>query len=610
MTPTATTVTEKNFPERADAASAANSTRLPTDIEWPTFPSRAASPSTEVPRGETLTEDHQRPATMPGMKITDLPVVGPPPAPIPPAPIPHAPIAVPARLAPIAAPPPVAPAPVAPVPLADPSLPPMQPASADPSSPRRADLQEIPVPGLDDSAAERPEGDAVAVELPEVTTATASGRIVWIAAVLAALLLVGGGAFFAVRSFSDQGGADSPEAAVSTMLAALNNEDILTAATLIEPTERRTLAEPGLEIVAELRRLGILSADLNTSAVQGIDLEYANPILRSVAVTNDLTHVYMDGGEFTGSYSMADLPLGPAIRDRLPAEMLRESDTWTESAGDTELPIAVVQRDGRWYISLWYSLAGAVVADAGAEFPVDQPPVARKGSATPELAIEGFVDDALALDLAGVIGHFDPEEAAALYDYAPLFLADVDRMAEHARRQASRDGWTWSIDQMELGTQIDGRDAKVQVARIAGAVRGQWTNVVFNVTRDAATIDGIVDGERISAAATTDERGCLRVEVVSGDAAPEVEESCQNTGSSLLPLWITGLGGEDYMPTVAVREVDGAWYLSPTTTTTDGLLAVLRSIDSGEFQEWIASIESMENPTASPLDQLEDILPG
>ena len=97
-----------------------------------------------------------------------------------------------------------------------------------------------------------------------------------------------------------------------------------------------------------------------------------------------------------------------------------------------------VRSDGKWYVSIAYSIAEAMRKDAGAPLPNFGNGVAAKGE--PSAKWRGrsrACRAALALDVERLVGLVSPGEGRALRDYAPLFLADAKAAADEARRSFS-----------------------------------------------------------------------------------------------------------------------------------------------------------------------------
>lgn len=272
-------------------------------------------------------------------------------------------------------------------------------------------------------------------------------------ALVAATALVGAGAFWAIsRALNEPAGPATPEDAVERLFAALDNEDLLSAAEVLEPGERESLVEPMRSIVGEFQRLEVVDTDL--SAVQGLEIEVVGLALTSEPVAEGLVKVTTTGGTVTVAGGaglpfdqelLGDINSGGAEREVVdlvvdPAEMI------------------VVERDGSWYVSVFYSIAEDARANEGGAPPVLGAGPAPVGASTPVEAFTGMLENLVDLDAEGVLTMLDPVEAAVLYDYSYLFLDDLDRGAADLRSMADSEGIAWGIDRIDaVSSDLNGR---------------------------------------------------------------------------------------------------------------------------------------------------------
>ena len=203
-----------------------------------------------------------------------------------------------------------------------------------------------------------------------------------------AAVLVAGAVWFAVGAARSSGGADSPEEVVDELVAALNDEDFITLAELLDPAERRSVATPLIEgITPELVRVGLLSDDLDLNEFRGLDIEIADLEFEIVPTAHsDLFQARLISGTTSATVTPDELPLDDVFTAESPSE------TTTESGAiefDPNGPVlAIVDRDGRWYLSLWHTIGESIRMAAGVELPdLADLPVAV-GADSPEKAVE------------------------------------------------------------------------------------------------------------------------------------------------------------------------------------------------------------------------------
>ena len=119
-----------------------------------------------------------------------------------------------------------------------------------------------------------------------------------------------------------------------------------------------------------------------------------------------------------------------------------------EEIGDEELRVAVVEEGGSYYVSSFYTAAELAAASAGYTMPAT--PIPAVGAATPEDALRGVIDAGIQLDVAGLIELTPPDEMAALHDYGPILVELADEALVETDVQTVLDGWTFSIDALDL----------------------------------------------------------------------------------------------------------------------------------------------------------------
>ncbi len=553
--------------------------------------------------------------------------------------------------APTPAPPPAAAAPTPPSPAADQTQPMTWSNTTPPAAPAAAPSAPNPNAGMGYNT------PGQAAEYPVVGEAAGnsgkgSSKLPWIFAVVAAVLLLGGGGFFAVSAFGASGGADTPEDAVDSMLAALGEEDFVTMAELLEPSERRTIAEPALtELLPELQRLGVIDDSADAADVEGVDIEFIDVEYRveGLVGVSDMQHVYLTGGEVSSSISGADLPFGSDVdtsdMDQQTSETIEETDT----------PLVVVERDGRWYFSMWFTVAEAARLDAGERLPTAAEEPARLPGDSPEGAVEGLFTAMVDFDLESMIGHMDPDEMAVLYRYSPLFLDEAQSELADARNDLLAEGIEWNMTDFDFEVDESGDDAVVTMRGFTFDVSGPDFELEIVYSRDLLTgqlniedvrgsmsasttlfnIEGSADGESFDAEIGVDPEGlrifgsanaagdsfegelvldenggCSRYEVTGTDGTSEsgcLEDEADLEGIAPIIEAMEEWPAEFPGVSIRVRQTDGGWYVSPIGTMFDGVIKALEGIEEGEFEEVFNPVADLaDDAITDPLDILDD----
>lgn len=373
---------------------------------------------------------------------------------------------------------------------------------------------------------------------------------------VAVVLTLGAGAFAAV-SFAATEGSASPEAAVEELVAAVEQADVVGILESLTPGERDSL-QPGLEgLAGELARLGVLEADFELGPVNGLGADVEGLQLSSAPLGEGVSAVTVEAGTITTTTDLAALPLGPLLRILLadaepPADVMAE-----DLAGPDGSVIVAVEEGGRWHVSLWYTIAEAARRDSGKAAPAFGAGVAPRAADSPETAVSGAVDAALDLDAAGVIALLDPDEARALHDYAPLFLPDLDRAAQ----EAADAGYDLELDRLD--TTVDRSDGSARVTVEGFAVSGR--------VPDEGAVSLAFDG------------ACFTFE-------SEVNGSREQCLDQMTPEGAGSDADDPRLQLTAVERGDGEWYLSPTRTVLDGLVAGLAGTDAGDLTDLGASL--------------------
>ena len=493
--------------------------------------------------------------------------------------------------------------------------------------------------------------------VPEPFSSGGSSKLPWIAAVIAAVVLLGGGAFFAASALGASGGEASPEEAIDALLAAAENEDFVTVAELMEPSERRTIAEPALtELLPELIRIGALDDSADASSIDGVDLTFTDVEHRVERPegADDIAHVFLTGGEVSTSVDGESLPLS----DDLDSGDLDQQNITTITE-DLDSPLVFVERDGNWFFSLWFTVAEAARLDAGERLPsIDEAPAAIPND-SPEAAVEGLFTSISDFDLEAVIGHLDPEELAALYRYSPLFLDDAQAQLDEASGDLRAEGIIWEIGDFDFDVDQNGDDAVVEIRGftvnfaadsveldvtysrdqllsnfdfdgVVGTVDATTTDISVTGSADGSTFDAdalinpeqfqasgslTVDGDSFQGSVVldpagecsafefsgtdgTEDSGCLEDEFGFEGVAPVLE---------ILESWPNEFPG---IP-IRTRQTDGGWYVSPIGTAFDGVISSLEELEEGDFDDVFDPVAGAAGDAVlDPFDALDSVTGG
>ncbi len=404
------------------------------------------------------------------------------------------------------------------------------------------------------------------------------GRIV--AGVIGVFILVAGTTFAATQLGSS--GPASPEDAVSSLLDAASNEDILGVLAALDPGERDALRQPVQDLVEQLQRLEVLAPSFSLDGVAGVDLEFSDVTYRTEPVRDDLVRVYLTGGTVTGGFTAGELPVGSFVTDtieRFGGDLGDASGSDSSPIGGDDTFVVAHKTDDGWHVSIGYTIAEAARLDAG--LPLGAPGIEPVGADSPEAAVEGMARAAAALDLRGMIARLSPGEFGALQDYAGLF---VDRGA-----QAMADAdVAISIDDIALHADRSGDRATVFIDRFA-----------VTVVHEGHTYNASTDGKCFT---LTGDLDALGMDGSPFDEGPVCAEDLGGLGTGFFGLGATDPSGTDApaMPSIdtptmgiTTTQVGGRWYVAPLSTVLDGMVATLSVLDRSDLDAMVDAVESM-----------------
>lgn len=388
-----------------------------------------------------------------------------------------------------------------------------------------------------------------------------------VAALAVGIVAVLGGAAFAVSQLVGQ--STTPEEAVEKLFRAVADEDALGVLEALPPSERDVLKGPLQDIVVELKRLDVLSADADLENVAGVEAQVDDLELSAQRIRDGLAEVRIDRGTLTTSADPGRLPLGGFVRDVAGEDLNRAQPTGTEEedlrSQNAEEVMVAVREDGRWYFSVWYTVAELARRQGNAPLPDPAQRVNANGAGSAEEAVDRFLRAAVGLDLRRMIELLPPDEARALHDYAPLFLAEAEAAGADVRRSVDIE-----ITQLDLRTAgRDGDRTLVQIERLGfdGEIREENLRITYR------------DGCATIAPLTGRGRGERLCPGDFGEGAPELFDRFLPEGADAPQLEVD----QPRLGLATVRR-DGKWYVSPTRTVLDNVVATLKVLDRDDLR--------------------------
>ena len=455
-----------------------------------------------------------------------------------------------------------------------PSLPPSVP------TPPVAPPASVPPPPVGGHVAPAPVPGADAVVVRSSAPPKRTRRSKWlVGGALAAVVATGAAGTFAVANLtgSTQGGAATPDELGMSLLAAIENEDVLGVVDVLSPGERDVFRDPLVDLVSELTRLEVLSPDADLSRILGVDVELSNESVSAVS-TNvpDITNVDLRADAVL-TLDGAELPVGALITDNLPSDMLTEMrGTRLTETDELDIRLTAVEEDGRWYFSVFHTIAEIARDEVAPGMLIPLEGIGADGAETPDAAFDAVLDRVEDLDLTGILRTLNPGEAAALQRYAPLFLEEAEVALDGVPIE-------WSIVRREFRTETSGDTATVFV--------------------DALGVEGTVEDESFSVEFAD---GCLRAEA-AGESFEQCEDAALDGTTELfaeapeierLFTTVTEAFADIEEVGLEMRRTDGLWYVSPVSTGSEAVLAVFRALDRSELDAIIDQVPAAADELA------------
>ncbi len=359
----------------------------------------------------------------------------------------------------------------------------------------------------------------------------------------------------------NDGGADSPEIAAEKFISAVAEQDGVGMLAVVNPGEVDGLDDVYASARDRLETEGLITGDALSEAV---DLEFEDLEFDVDELGDDVVRVTLTDGTMTASYDPSGLPDRlDFVADEFPdgeSETVDLADELRDA--DYEVGLTVIERDGRWYVSLLGTAADLVYQennyydqdlrrpDFDAVSEQSEPVV----GATPEDVVANLVEAVDDGDVGSVVDQLPADLAVGLRPYAQV----VERYLEDY-------GLSADVTQEELELDVEELDD--------GLVR---------VTIDEATFsaDGYEYGELQGGGEVSLYDTCLesRDDEGYGDSGCVPENLLDDLGIDAAYL--------------LMREVDGGYQLDPVATVSSYASTVIESFPSDVLDELLTTIET------------------
>jgi hypothetical protein len=319
-------------------------------------------------------------------------------------------------------------------------------------------------PGLGQAGDQAPSIDppAAAIE-PPAPGKRKRGRVL---AGVAAVAIVAAGTAVTVKLASGQssGGAATPEQAVEHMVGSLEENDLLGMIDVFAPWERDFARDEINKYLDDAKQNDLLAKDADLAAFSGYTLSVDGLQVKADEVNERISNVAIVGGTAHFQSQLKELPVGAKVLEQLnkanDGQAPDDVDT-TADLADAELPpLTTIKQDGRWYVSLFYTIAEAARRDAGAPAPSTAERVPAKGESSPAAAVDEMIDALEHGDARRLVALAPPDEMAVLHDYAPLFLQNIEPSQDRVVKVTDRQ---YDVVKVDGGQKVIPRKLTVEV---------------------------------------------------------------------------------------------------------------------------------------------------
>ena len=225
-------------------------------------------------------------------------------------------------------------------------------------------------------------------------------------------------------------GAASPEDAVREFITATADEDILGMIDLIDPVEAPAVRTAIDEGRAEAVGANLIDEGFSLDGLDGLDLSFSDLDLVTESLGDGLAVVTAAAGSASWTFDPALFPLGQQLQEAFAGDLVLTTRTARLDELVSPSMLATVERDGRWFVSVSFTLAE--YARQAADLALPATTLTAVGADTPEAAADEFFANLIALDLPGAFATAAPGEGDALLRYGPLLFSEsADAIADY-----------------------------------------------------------------------------------------------------------------------------------------------------------------------------------
>lgn len=407
------------------------------------------------------------------------------------------------------------------------------------------------------------------------------GRLLAAAGVVA-VLAVGGIATAIAVSDTSKHGAGSPQAAIQQIVDDINASDFAGVLDDLSPAERTAVADPVLKAVGELKRIHVLQPNADARKVDAVHASITHlTFAPDVPVNDHVRIVQLTGGTVSIAADISKIPftkdlvnaLFPNGQPTVSGATGVDIASAVQRNGGKPFRLAAQKVDGRWYPSLFYTIADNAATDSGLGEPTAADRIPAVGADSPNAAVKELVDALLGGNITRAIQLAAPDELAALHDYGGLVLQAV--------------GSTYKAAPVHLD------DLQLTPTTSSGGTRRLVLKSVGLTTNDGKKVTVLVQGSCISVTVDGDEQ-----RVCASQTSAQINSLVQNlTGKPITAAQRTAFehlfGSTTQAGGIVTTEANGSWFVAPVQTIFEAATSILSRMQGDDVIELIRLFASI-----------------
>ena len=260
-------------------------------------------------------------------------------------------------------------------------------------------------------AGQPPYGQPFGTQGPGLPTPSApvkksrTALMITVIAVVVAIVAGGSIYWFGIRDTKTAGGQASPQNAANAMLVSLSQKDPIGVADQLDPAEASLFSDLNGEFLTELKRLEILQPSASATSLTGSKITVTGLTYGATDQISDHEQVVtLTGGTVTVTSDPSQLPITDKIKNVAGTALAAAPETKTYKIADEvkklghPIRIATVNRDGKWYPSLFYTAADYWAQSEKIGNPTTADYIAPAGGSSPEDAMNQLLSAATSGD--------------------------------------------------------------------------------------------------------------------------------------------------------------------------------------------------------------------